>query len=295
MNHRLLYIPEILRWADAFFRRHKRWPRRDDGRILGQDLTWCAIDQALKKGHRGLLGGSSLARLLQEHRGVRNRKLLPHFNEPRILEWADAAVDKEGSWPTLESGPIPESPGDTWYAVDKALRNGNRGLPGGSSLAQLLAKHRNVRNPSSPPRLAPKPVLVWADAHKKRHGHHPTRHSGPIPEAPGETWAAIDAAFVAGSRGLAGYGSLARFLAKERGVRNRKQLPRLKVMEIRAWARLHRERTGKRPNHTSGPVVDAPGETWGGIHGALCRGSRGLPRSSLYRVLGRSGAAARAM
>jgi hypothetical protein len=41
------------------------------------DVTWCGIDQALIKGNRGLLGGSSLARFLQEHRGVRHRNYLP--------------------------------------------------------------------------------------------------------------------------------------------------------------------------------------------------------------------------
>ncbi len=35
--------------------------------------TWAALDQ----GAHGLPGGSSLARLLEEHRGVRNKALWP--------------------------------------------------------------------------------------------------------------------------------------------------------------------------------------------------------------------------
>src|SRR5262249_33199337 len=85
-------------------------------------------------------------------------------------------------------------------------------LPGGSSLAQLLEERRGVRNRANVPDLLPAEVLAWADAHHARTGRWPIRKSGPIPEAPGETWWAVDAAFVAGSRGLVGYGSLVRFL-----------------------------------------------------------------------------------
>ena len=39
-------------------------------------------------------------------------------------------------------GPIPEVPGEQWRNVDAALREGFRGLPGGSSLTQLLTEGR---------------------------------------------------------------------------------------------------------------------------------------------------------
>jgi hypothetical protein len=55
-------------------------------------------------------------------------------------------------------------------AVDAALRDGNRGLPGGSSLTILLARHRRVRNPKALPRLTQRLVLAWIDAHHKRTG-----------------------------------------------------------------------------------------------------------------------------
>jgi hypothetical protein len=35
--------------------------------------------------------------------------------------------------------------GQTWLALDSALRNGHRGLPGGDSLARLLARERGVQ------------------------------------------------------------------------------------------------------------------------------------------------------
>ena len=55
MRRSILYVSDILRWADAFYVRMGRWPRRDDGKIEGMlGLTWCAVDQALRKGLRGL-------------------------------------------------------------------------------------------------------------------------------------------------------------------------------------------------------------------------------------------------
>jgi hypothetical protein len=40
------------------------------------------------------------------------------------------------------SGEIPEAPGEDWRAVNFALYRGFRGLPGGNSLAKLLARER---------------------------------------------------------------------------------------------------------------------------------------------------------
>jgi hypothetical protein len=78
---------------------------------------------------------------------------------------------------------------------------------------------------------------------------------------------------------------LARFLARRRGVRNRKALPKLSMRQIQRWMRAYYEKHGRWPRHTSGPIEGAPGETWGAVHTALVRGRRGLTGgSSLYRV-----------
>ena len=109
---------------------------------------WYAVHAALVKGHRGLPGGSSLAKELAEHRAVRNVHTLPRLRVKQILAWADAHLKATGNWPTAECSPreIPGSGGERWTAVDHALRGGARGLPGGSSLARLLAVHRGVPN-----------------------------------------------------------------------------------------------------------------------------------------------------
>jgi hypothetical protein len=49
----------------------------------------------------------------------------------------------------------------------------------------------------------------------------------------------------------------------------------LTVQQILGWADAHRARTGRWPNPNSGPVLDAPGETWAHIKQALVKGLRG--------------------
>src|SRR5262249_30093704 len=80
MHRPVLYIDTILGWIDGFRKRVGRWPDRRSGVIPGTlGVTWTAVDQALKKGLRGLPGGSSLAKLLAERRGKRHRGLLPPY------------------------------------------------------------------------------------------------------------------------------------------------------------------------------------------------------------------------
>src|SRR5947209_6006369 len=70
----------------------------------------------------------------------------PKLTVARILAWADAWHRRTGTWPNETSGSIPDTVREKWQNIDKALRVGYRGLPGGSSLARLLAQHRGVRN-----------------------------------------------------------------------------------------------------------------------------------------------------
>ena len=186
----------------------------------------------------------------------------------------------------MHSGPIQDAPGETWAAIDEALRSGLRGLRGGSSLARLLAQHRKRRHLHEQPPLSQKKILAWCDAHFRRTGKWPNVNSGPVEDAPGERWDLIDNALRVGHRGLPGGSSLRQLLAKKRGVRNPSRLPPLTNVQIVEWAVKHRTRTGKLPNYKSGPVVDAPGETWAGLDYALRHGRRGLAAgSSLAKLL----------
>src|SRR5439155_5918892 len=127
---------QILHWADEHHARTGSWPTYRSGLIPGSGReTWNSIDGALRSGVRSLPGRSSLAKLLAGRRCVRNHKQLPQLTEEQILAWADAFHRRTGTWPSIHSGPITSAPGETWMAVQMALRNGTRGMVGGSSLA----------------------------------------------------------------------------------------------------------------------------------------------------------------
>jgi hypothetical protein len=284
---RLLTEEQILAWADAFNARMASWPGQESGAIAeAPGETWLAVDIALRQGCRGLPGGSSLARALAEHRGARNKKALPSLSVEQILTWADSYRERSGQWPKYTSGPIMDSPGETWSGINTALVAGIRGLPGGSSLAKLLAACRRLRYIRNLSSYTIDQILAWADSHFQRHGTWPTRTSGPIPEAPDETWGKVNGALIKGHRGLPGGVSLAQFLEDSRGVRNTGALPNLTENQVVAWADAHRERTGQWPGSKSGPIMDAPDETWQAVAQALDKGVRGLPGgTSLARLL----------
>ncbi len=284
-----LSLSQILAWADAFHARTGRWPNLHSGAIPGSfGESWRKVDSALRLGLRGLARGPSLAQLLAQRRGARNQTNIPPLSLNKILTWADTFFRQHGVWPKETSGRIPDAPGETWLAVDRALRVGVRGLKGGTSLARLLEGRRKVRNIQNLPRLTERQILAWADAHHRRTGTWPTSQSGPIARAPGETWSGVNAALRAGRRGFPGGDSLPRLLAKHRGVRNPKAPPALSLARIREWAERFRRRTGTWPTRKSGAIPEAPGETWAMIDRALREGQRGLPgRMSLYRLQSR--------
>src|SRR5438105_1642977 len=170
----------------------------------------------------------------------------PPLTEDQILAWADAYHRLTGRWPKENSGAVPGNYVDRWSTIQSALANGRRGLPGGSSLARLLAARRGVRNMKALPRLTVPKILRWADDFHRRTGGWPQQNTKPrgIPGTHGETWLAVNAALLAGQRGLPGGSSLARVLKEHRGVRNPGDLPPLSVKLILAWADAFHERTG---------------------------------------------------
>jgi hypothetical protein len=284
------FVPQILEWADLYHKCSCRWPRWTSGRIPGTlGETWSKVDRALRFGFRGLPGGSSLAQLLEEQREVRNSANLPCFSVKQILAWVDAHHRRTGNWPTTTSGLIVDAPGVTWLAVHKALCNGGRGLPGGSSLARFMGEHRGKRQIHRLSPLTDADILSWVDAYYQRTGRWPTSDSGPIAEAAGTTWCGVNQALLKGQRGLPGGSSLPRLLAEHREVRNLKNLPPLTLEAILAWADAHQRQTGKWPTVESGSILEAPSETWSGVNASLVNGRRGLSGgTSLARLLAQS-------
>jgi hypothetical protein len=274
---------QILAWADAHSAAHGNWPSNQCGSIAGTPETWPNVDQALRKGLRGLGGGTSLARLLARRRGKLKHDSLPPLTEEQILAWADAYFVEHGKWPKLHSGAIPATR-ENWHAIDQALRKGSRGLSGGSSLPRLLTQRRGAPFAGSPPPLTEEQILAWADAYFAAHGKWPGQSSGPV-KGTCETWRNINGALHLGLRGLPRGLSLARLLARRRGTRNLGGLPALSEKQILAWADAHFRHNRKWPNINSGPVAGTA-EDWSTIDGALRRGNRGLPRRfSLAKLL----------
>jgi hypothetical protein len=137
----------ILEWADAFYAKNGYWPSMRSGLVAGQTrANWRAIDVALRNGARGLPGRSSLSDFLNKHRNLyQGGRMRPYrISENRridmklVMRWARAYKKKTGIWPHLGSGVISGSGGYRWGLLDMALRFGRRGLPGGTSLAQLF-------------------------------------------------------------------------------------------------------------------------------------------------------------
>jgi hypothetical protein len=238
---------------------------------------------ALAVGRGGLPGGSSLYQLLAEERGVVNHTPLL---EEDILAWADAHHSRTGRWPAANSGRVVDAPGECWVNVENSLSSGWRGLPGGSSLARFLVERRGSRSPMHLPPLSIRQILAWADAYHARTGEWPTRWSGPVPEAPGETWSNIHFSLVCGTRGLSAGWSLIRLFAKYRRVHSKAHRPQLTIPDILRWADSYHDRHGKWPNCRSGAIREAKGETWYAVQRALGSGLRGLPGgSTLPRLL----------
>jgi hypothetical protein len=212
-----LPIEQILAWADAHYQRTGKWPRISSGPIAGEtDQTWIGVDVALRNGCRGLRGGSSLAQLLTQERGARNHRRLPALTEAQILAWAEAHFLRTNRWPSTESGPIPETTGETWAGVNHALKVGRRGLTAGGSVTRLLVKAGKKRNQGELPRLTEEQIKVWAEAHFGRKRRWPQSNSGRVADAPEESWLLIDKALGQGNRGLPGGTTLARLLKRHR-------------------------------------------------------------------------------
>ncbi len=143
----------------------------------------------------------------------------PALDVERILRFSDAHRTATGRWPTSwSSGPVRDAHGETWPSVDIALREGRRGLPGGSSLAQLLAEQRRAPNIYTEPPLTAEQILAWADAHRAATGRWPTLTSGPVAGAPGEKWVNLEAALRLGRRGLPRGTNITRLIAEHRGT-----------------------------------------------------------------------------
>ena len=276
-----LSVPEILRWADLYRDRHGKWPTLRSGVIPeAPGETWRRVHLALNSGRRGLRGRTTLMRLLRKKRGATYNASAAPLTALVILAWADAYYLRTGQWPKAVSGPIPESPGDSWSKVNYALQKGSRGLSGGTSLVRLIATRRDRRHTDSTRVLTIPEILAWADAFFERHGRWPVQDSGAIPGVIDQTWFSVSRALCDGRHGLPGGSSLRRLLVEHRGCPARIKRWELTIPQILAWAHAFQTRHGRWPDADSGPIPESTRDTWGSVSNALREGRRGLAGGS---------------
>ncbi|MCH7700475.1 MAG: hypothetical protein IID37_02190 [Planctomycetes bacterium] len=135
----------ILRWATAHRKRTGNWPTVDSGVIPdapNPQETWRRVENAMAKGRRGMPGGSSIAKLLLEHRKKRHLHRQPRLTIKQILIWIDAHYWRTQKCPRSHDGLIYGTQQEKWRNIDNGLRYGLRGLKDGSSIARLISKHR---------------------------------------------------------------------------------------------------------------------------------------------------------
>jgi hypothetical protein len=283
LREKTLGIEQILAWADAHHAATGQWPNCASGPVKGAPphTTWASLNENLSTGHRGLPGGSSLREFLATHRPAARIRLLQPLLIEQILAWADAHHAATGQWPTTASGPVRDArSAETWAGLCHALRDGFRGLTGGTTLGRLLRERRGVLPATMSEPLAIEQILAWADAHHAATGKWPTTQSGSVRSAPEAiTWMAIDKGLRIGTRGLPRGSSLRLLLAEHRAVLLRMPLPAVTAAQILAWADAHRAATGKWPNKNSGQIQGAPDAvTWKSVSFLLYHGRHGLPK-----------------
>ena len=245
--------------------------------IPGTNESWLRISHALQDGLRGLPGGPTLPQLLLEHRGHKYHLARDPLTVEQILAWADAYKATHGKWPNQKSGAI-EGTDRTWAAVNIALTIGSHGLPGGTTLPELLKGERGHRSHLDTTRLTVEQVLDWADAYHDSHGKWPTARSGAIPGTDA-TWQVVNSSLQSGFRGFDGGSSLSQLLHERRGHMPQAMKPKLTIEQILYWADQYYEVNEKWPSLKSGKIQGTH-ETWCGIGQALKGGGRGLPAGS---------------
>lgn len=138
----------------------------------------------------------------------------PKLSISLVCSWIQIYHQLTGSWPSQLSGKVHDVEGESWRQIDQALRLGHRGLPGGTSLPQIIEARFNVRprQARTRPQLSISTILFWAQDHWLKTGNWPIVESGPILGKLDENWRRIDSALKYGLRGLPRLGGLRRLV-----------------------------------------------------------------------------------
>tara|TARA_R110002072_G_scaffold63628_3_gene158080 strand:- start:743 stop:2167 length:1425 start_codon:yes stop_codon:yes gene_type:complete len=203
-----------------------------------------------------------------------------HFDETKKLYGV-------GQWPSCKDySSISDGPlrGESFGTIDKHLRDGGRGLPGESSLSQLMEEHGLGSHITIQDILDAAKLHFFQTKEKTGVGKWPSSSdrtritSGPLE---GKTWKGIDTAFHRGYFNLPSDTTLSCFL-KENGCFDSNIIDPSDVVEA---AKLHysqmKEKTGRGrwPSSKDNKVIETgplKGEKWSSIHTAIRDGYRGF-------------------
>jgi len=212
----LYYLSEksIVKAMEEYHEGHGKYPfvkSGDVSKYIGFKITWGAINQSLYYGYRGLPGGSSLSQLRKKHiTGIE-----PDLTEEVIAKAMKDYHEEHGKYPWVKSGDAKKYFGFkiTWKAIEQCLKKGNRGLPGGSSLAKLRKEHITGKETPLTEDLIVKALKNYHEDHAKYpvfyKGEDALKYIGFKIK-----WSAIDACLRLGHRGLSGGSTLAQLKKK---------------------------------------------------------------------------------
>ena len=279
----------IIKMAKAHHKKTGKYPTSKSAWVLEGSDSWASISYALASGIRGLSGGSSLAKLLEERGLKRNFLNIIYPNKEEILQAGINFRDNNdnGKFPTKEAGQVSELPSFTWGSLNEALKKVKiEGIPNKTTLADLWVSEFNQRNQNNLPDFSISEILEWCDLYEKNHNEFPVLTSTPIPEMGQETFRTIDVALIYGRRGLknSGFKSLSNLLVRERGKKSSKDLPDLEIKKIKIWMLQWYLNNLSWPTAGDGEVPSSGGEKWSNLNASMFNGSRGLEKTSVAKI-----------
>lgn len=140
---------DVINAMKKFYFDFDRFPRQTDGdasKYFGRQETWSSVNQCLRKGLRGLTGGSSIYNIAERLSGIVSRNRCANLNILIILASVARYHLTHREMPRPSSGDASNyfhMNGESWRNIDTSLRQGLRGLKCGSSLVKIIAQHFN--------------------------------------------------------------------------------------------------------------------------------------------------------
>jgi superfamily II DNA or RNA helicase len=128
----------VARWGCAYFQHNNRYPNRRSGVVSEYPtLTWRLLDDWMRIGRNGFTAGGSLIDFFNLTRPA-------DLDVKEIKKWIRNYIAIHKVVPGANDDPVPEYSSMTWRNLNKCLRMGRRGLPGGMTLQSLAGNKREM-------------------------------------------------------------------------------------------------------------------------------------------------------